>query len=84
MWNNFYSIFVKTEYYYLNDEFPRDFNYYLKEAKYPSDFNNCVEISKDDYVKISTLFKNELSNNGALHNITNKIVNIKQLKQNKI
>lgn len=80
MWNNFYSIFVKTEYYYLNDEFPRDFNYSLKEAKYPSDFNNCVEISKADYNEISTMFKNELSNNGALRNITNKIVDIKQLK----
>lgn len=80
MWNNFYSIFVKTEYYYLNDEFPRDFNYSLKEAKYPSDFSNCVEISKADYNEISTMFKNELSNNGALRNITNKIVDIKQLK----
>ena len=80
MWNNFYSIFVKTEYYYLNDEFHRDFNYSLKEAKYPSDFNNCVEISKADYNEISTMFKNELSNNGALRNITNKIVDIKQLK----
>jgi hypothetical protein len=32
------------------------------------------------------MFKNELSNNGALRNITNKIVDIKQLKhiKNKI
>lgn len=62
-WNDFSSITVTTEYFKLNDEYPRD-------------FSDCTEITENDYTDISNIFKTELSKKGVCNNISNKINNL--------